>query len=85
MLLETAGQTKANFILSEFDEIEYLQLLYMKSMTVCLILFLFSLYDLLCISGRELRKMSSENSTENNKFFSNMCDGSSKNYKPTDL
>jgi Ca2+-dependent lipid-binding protein len=49
-----------------------------KTMTVCLILFLFSLYDLLCISDLELCKMSSKVSTENNKFDSYMCDGSSK-------
>lgn len=56
-----------------------------KTMTVCLILFLFSLYGLLFISDWELCKMSSEISTENNKFDSYMCDGSSKNYKPTEL
>jgi hypothetical protein len=55
-----------------------------KTMTVCLTQFLFSLYDLLCISDCVLCKMSSENSTEN-KFDSNMCDGSSKDYKPTDI
>jgi len=55
-----------------------------KTMTVCLILFLFSLNGLLCISDWELCKMSSEISTEN-KFDSYMYDGSSKNYKPTEL
>ena len=56
-----------------------------KTMTVCLPLFLLSLYDLLCISDWELCKMSSENSTENNKFDCYMCVDSSKNCKPTGL
>jgi hypothetical protein len=42
-------------------------------------------FDLRCISDWEWCKMSSENSTENNKFDSYMCDDSSKNYKPTEL
>jgi len=56
-----------------------------KTMTVCLTQFLFSLYDPLCISDWELCKMASKNFTENNKFGSYTCDGSSKNYKLTEL
>jgi len=52
-------------------------------MTVCL--FLFSLYDMLCISDWKLCKVSSEKPTENNKLYSYMCDSSTKNYKPTEL
>jgi len=86
MLLERTDQTGANFLtclnLMKLNIYSYIRC---KSMTVCLILFLFSLYGLLCISDWELCKMPSEICTENNKFDSYMCDGSSKNYKPTKL